>query len=257
MATVEQAIAAPLIRPATARLAVSVIFLTNGALIASWFARIPDVKHQLGLGEGTFSLALLSMAVGALIAQPAAGWVIGRLGSRVVTSVMALLFCAALVLPGFATSLPFLMLALLLVGASNGALDVAMNAQAALVEHQYGRSIMNSFHALWSVGGLTGAAIGGLLASRGLPVSTHLMIVAAVGAIAMLVATRGLVKDGPTPAAHGPAFALPTAPCCRWALSPCLRSSAKVRSVTGAPSTCARGLAAPPRWLPSAMPSSP
>jgi MFS family permease len=150
------------------------------------------------------------MAIGALVAQPVAGVVIGRVGSRVVTTVMALAFCAAIILPGLAGSLPLLMLALFFVGASNGALDVAMNAQAALVEHQYRRSIMNSFHAFWSVGGLAGAAIGGLAAARGVPVSTHFLIIAAVGAVAMFVATRGLIADGPTPASHGPAFALPT-----------------------------------------------
>jgi MFS family permease len=198
-----------------ARLAVTTIFFTNGALIANWFARIPDVKQQLGLSEGTFSIALLSMAVGALIAQPMAGVVIGRLGSRTVTSVMALVFCATVILPGFATSLPLLMLALFLVGAGNGALDVSMNAQAALVEHRYQRSIMNSFHAFWSVGGLIGATIGGLAAARGLSVANHFMIAAVVAAVVMLVAIRGLLPDGPAVtgkagASHEPAFALPT-----------------------------------------------
>jgi MFS family permease len=214
MATLEQAAAPVLAVPRTARLAVAAIFCANGALIANWFARIPDVKQQLGLSEGTFSLALFCMAVGALLAQPTAGWVIGRLGSRVVTGVMALVFCAAVILPGFATSLPLLMLALFFVGASNGGLDVAMNAQAAVVERQYGRSIMNSFHALWSVGGLVGAAIGGLAVARGLGVDTHFLLAAALGAIVMLVAIRGLVSDKPQPRTpgegHDPAFALPS-----------------------------------------------
>ena len=95
---------------------------------------------------------------------------------------MALSFCIAFILPGFATSLPLLMLALFFFGATNGALDVAMNAQAALVEHQYRRSIMNTFHGFWSVGGLLGAAVGGLAAARGLTVSTHFVLAAAIGA---------------------------------------------------------------------------
>ena len=210
MATLEQTAAGKIVEPRTARLAVTAIFLTNGALIANWFARIPDVKQQLGLSEGSLSIALLCMALGALLAQPTAGWVIGRVGSRTVTSVMALLFCASVILPGLATSLPLLMLALFFVGACNGALDVAMNAQAALVEHQYRRSIMNSFHAFWSIGGLAGAAMGGLAVARGLPVAGHFMLAAVVGAVAMLVAVRGLLPDGPVVAGHEPAFALPT-----------------------------------------------
>jgi MFS family permease len=193
-----------------ARVAVTTIFFVNGALVANWFARIPDVKQQLGLSEGTLSIALLSMAVGALIAQPVTGWLIGKRGSRIMTTIMALTFCVLIILPGFATNLPLLMLALLLVGASNGALDVSMNAQAALVEHRYGRSIMNSFHALWSVGGLLGAAVGAFAVSRGLTVANHFMLIAAAGIVVMLVAIRGLLPDGPAPSSHEPAFALPT-----------------------------------------------
>jgi len=200
----------------TARIAVTAIFFINGMLIANWFARIPDVKLALGLREGPLSIALLCSAVGALIAQPTAGVVIGRLGSRAVTTAMALFFCVAFILPGFATSLPMLMLALFFFGATNGALDVAMNAQAALVEHQYRRSIMNTFHAFWSVGGLLGAVVGGLAAARGLTVSTHFVLAAAIGVIAMFVASRRLISDRPVPGAaadaegHAPAFALPT-----------------------------------------------
>jgi MFS family permease len=212
MATIEQAVPKSDYLPRTARLAVAAIFCANGALIANWFARIPDVKQQLDLSAGAFSLALLCMAIGALLAQPTAGWVIGRVGSRVVTATMALLFCASVILPGLATSLPLLMAALFFVGAANGGLDVAMNAQAAAVEKQYGRSIMNSFHALWSVGGLTGAAIGGFAVARGLAVGTHFLLGAALAAIVMLIAIRGLIPDGPAAkdGGHDPAFALPT-----------------------------------------------
>lgn len=203
----------------TARIAVTAIFFINGMLVANWFARIPDVKLALGLGEGSLSIALLCSAVGALLAQPTAGFIIGRTGSRIVTTVMSLAFCAAVILPGFATSLPLLMLALFFFGATNGALDVAMNAQAALVEHNYRRSIMNTFHGFWSLGGLLGAALGGLAAASEMAVSTHFIAAAALGALAMFVATRRLIPDGPAPGAteggaegtaHAPAFALPT-----------------------------------------------
>lgn len=206
----EPAVTRTISPPRVARLAVATIFFANGALVANWFSRIPDVKHQLGLSEGTLSLALLCMAVGALLAQPTAGWAIGRVGSRTVTTAMALAYCALMVLPGFAPSLPLLAVSLLLVGASNGALDVAMNAQAALVENQYGRPIMSSFHGVWSVGGLLGAAMGALAASRGLTVGVHFMVAAAITALVMIAALRGLIPDGPAPASHGPSFALPT-----------------------------------------------
>lgn len=196
-------------RPRLARVAVAAIFFANGAVLANWFARIPDVKQRLDLSDGTLGLALLATAVGALLAQPVTGYIIGRVGSRIVTIVMALLFCAVVVLLGFASSLPLLMLALAVLGACNGGLDVAMNAQAALVEKQYGRSIMNSFHALWSVGGLIGAVLGGFAASRGLGLTTHFLIAAIAGAVVVLLAVRGLVPDKGTQSSHDAVFALP------------------------------------------------
>jgi MFS family permease len=209
MTTVPSAVAASLARPRAARIAVATIFLVNGAAIANWVARIPDMKQQLALSDGALGFALVWAAVGALIGQPMAGWLIGRLGSRRVTTLCAIGFSLVAGLPGVAPSLPALMAALLIYGALNGSLDVAMNAQAAIVERQYARPIMSSFHGLWSVGGLVGATIGGVLAARGVAVSAHLLAVSGCTLAVMLLATRWLVPDGPAPRAEGPAFALP------------------------------------------------
>lgn len=209
MAALEQATTFPQGHIRTARVAVATIFLVNGTLIANWLARIPDVKDRLGLSTSMLGFALLFAAIGALIAQPTAGWFIGRLGSRVVTTTMALLFCGSVLLLGYAPTLPLLMTALFIMGACNGALDVAMNSQAALVEKAYDRSIMNSFHGLWSVGGLAGAALGGFAVARQLPTGTHLLVAAIVGFIIMTVATRGLIADRGTRTEENSAFALP------------------------------------------------
>lgn len=212
VSTFDRTLETPLTHPRAARLAVATIFLTNGLVFANWIARIPEVKQRLGLSEGELGFALLWAAVGALISQPTAGWLIGRFGSRTLTTVMALTFCAVFVSLGLAPNLPLLMLALFVVGASNGALDVSMNAQAALVEGRYGRSIMNSFHGLWSVGGLSGALIGGLAATRGLPINVHFLVVTVLGLVIMFLATRWLLPDAGSTAEHGPSFALPPRP---------------------------------------------
>jgi MFS family permease len=192
-----------------ARLAVATVFCVNGAVIANWIARIPDVKAQLGLSEGTLGLALLCMAIGALLSQPTTGYVIGRIGSRQVTIITALAFCVAMLPPAFALTLPLFMLSLFVLGAANGSLDVAMNAQAALVERHYARPIMSSFHGLWSVGGLIGAALGGLAASRALPLSWHFVLVSILATGIILVALRGLWVDEAHGQSSKPAFALP------------------------------------------------
>jgi fucose permease len=192
-----------------ARLAVATIFCLNGVALANWIARIPDAKQRLGLSEQWLGLVLLCAAVGALLAQPTVGWLIGRVGSRRMTTLMVIAFCLSIALPGLAADMSSLMAALFVVGACSGGLDVAMNAQAALVEQRYARPIMNSFHGLWSIGGLMGAALGGLIATQGVPIASHLLGVAIVATLVAVLATRWLVADAGERGDAGPSFALP------------------------------------------------
>ena len=160
------------------RFAVLGVFFVNGVVIGTWVVRIPAIKEKLGLGEGLLGVALLGAAVGALVAMPIVGALVSRLGSRRVVGTAALLLSVSLLMPALAPNLPSLVLALVMLGAANGGLDVAMNAQAVAVERGYGRPIMSSFHAAWSFGGLAGAALGGLSASQGIGPLPHFSAVA-------------------------------------------------------------------------------
>jgi MFS family permease len=195
--------------PGRARLAVATIFCLNGLALANWIARIPDVKQQLALSDQRLGLVLLCVAVGALVAQPTVGWLIGHVGSRRMTTIMLISFCLSAILPGLATNMLALMGVLFIYGACNGGLDVAMNAQAALVEQRYARPIMSSFNGLWSLGGLVGAAMGGLIATQGISVRTHLFGVAIMAVVIAVLATRWLVVDDDVRHEAGPSFALP------------------------------------------------
>ena len=195
----------------TARAAVLAVFFTNGVVIGTWVVRIPAIKERLGLGEGLLGVVLLGAAVGALVAMPVVGALVSRFGSRRVVGVSALALTVVLPTPGLAPSLPLLVLAVVLLGAANGGLDVAMNAQAVAVERGYGRPIMSSFHAAWSFGGLGGAALGGLLASRGVGPLPHFAAVAVLAAIAFVVAYGALLPSDADASEEGtPAFARPT-----------------------------------------------
>ena len=199
--------------PRAARLAVLTLFFVNGTVLSSWFPYIPLVQERLGLSEGVLGLALLGTAVGAITAMPLAGIFIARLGSQHVMRVATVVFCLSLPLPVLAPSLPLLVLALVLFGAGNGAMDVAMNAQAVGVEKAHGGAIMSSFHALFSVGGLVGSSLGGLLIFMGVSSALHVLFITFVFGLTGLVALRWLWIDRAEDAeAGGPTFVRPTGP---------------------------------------------
>src|SRR3989442_9200428 len=105
------------------RLAVATIFFVNGAVLASWVAHIPGVKERHGIGDGSLGLVLLFMALGAVLALPLGGWLVDRFGSRLITSLAALVFCLALPWP-LSRDVTCLVTALVLLGACNAVLDV-------------------------------------------------------------------------------------------------------------------------------------
>jgi MFS family permease len=197
--------------PSAARLAVLGIFFLSGFGFASWAVRIPAVQEKLGLGEGLLGVALLGMSVGSLVSMPLAGWIVSRLGSRLVVGATALAYSLALPLLAIAPSLALLLPALALVGAATGSLDVSMNAQAVAVEKGQGRPIMSSFHAAFSLGGLAGAAAGGAVAAAGVGVAPHLAGVAGVSLVAFVIAYGQMLPAGVDRGEGGdPAFARPT-----------------------------------------------
>jgi fucose permease len=185
------------------------MFFVNGAVLASWLPHIPDVKRAHAISDGVLGLVLLAMAVGAVFTLPAAGALVGRFGSRRMTMLSAVGLCVVLPLPLLSPSVPALALALLVLGACNGLLDVSMNAQAVLVERAYGHAIMSSFHALFSLGGLVGAALASGAMWLGAGPVAHVVPAAVVALAAVLAARPALVRSAPHVAAGARIFAWP------------------------------------------------
>jgi len=178
-----------------ARCSISFVFFVNGFLLASWLPHIPEVKERLALNDLQLGIALLAMAAGAVLALPFAGWLTGMLGSRLTTRAACLALCLFLPAPVLVPTLPALMLALLLLGAANATLDVAMNAQGVLIEDRYPRPIFASLHGLFSAGGLAGASLAGLAVSGGVAAPLHVLGFAASITMILPAATRSLLQD--------------------------------------------------------------
>jgi MFS family permease len=154
-------------QPWAQRLATFGVFLANGAGIGCWAAAIPRVKADLALSDATLSVALLAFAAGAIIAMPLMGLFAHRLRSGPASVVAGFGFAATLAAFGFARSLETLSAATFLAGATHGAMDIAMNANASDIERRWGRPIMSSFHAGFSLGGAAGAVSGAWLGELG------------------------------------------------------------------------------------------
>ena len=177
------------------RTAVAAAFLIHSAVSGTWAPRLPAIKESLGLSDGELGTALVGLAIGLVVGTRVAGAPIDRWGSRPFMRAGFPLLAATLLLPGLAGSGPTLFLALVVLGAVSGALDVAMNAQGIEVERTLGKPILSGLHGLWSVGLGLGAGGAALAAAVGLDPLPHFAIVAAVLTLASLVFLRDLLPE--------------------------------------------------------------
>ncbi|MEM8513034.1 MFS family permease [Massilia sp. MP_M2] len=191
-----------------ARWAISTVFLLNGAGIGLWAAHVPTVQARMGIDTGMLSMVLLTIAAGALLAMPLMGGLTGRWGTRRMVLLSGFAFAAMTPLIMGAPSLPLLFIAAFLFGVSNGALDVAMNANASEVETARGLPTMSSFHGFFSLGGLFGAGIGGLLVGQGLGHGQGALMVGVVTAVVLALSAPRVMGFAATHGA-GSHFSLP------------------------------------------------
>lgn len=151
-----------------AQFATRVIFLLCGFSLSAWAPMVPIVKDRLNLGEADLGFLLLFLGAGALLMMPVSGWLISAKGSRVVILLAAIFIALSLplllLMPGFISTA----IVLFVFGAAIGAIDVAMNSAGANIQNQLTRPIMSSLHGLFSVGGLFGPLVIGLLLKVGL-----------------------------------------------------------------------------------------
>jgi fucose permease len=197
---------------ARARSATRFEFMALGVLAGTWGAHIPSIKGHYALSEATLSIVLLAAAIGTVSSLLLAGRIVGALGARRATAlsglVMSLMLGLALEFPSVAVLLP----AMLTFGASMSVFDVSINTEGSVLESLSGRAVMSNLHGMFSVGGMTGAALASYLLDVG--VAPRLQLFGVCGAIAIVaaVASRGMLEthagsDEPGAKAH---FAWPS-----------------------------------------------
>ncbi|MEU3752643.1 MFS transporter [Streptomyces olivoreticuli] len=181
------------------RTALTLFFALDGLLFAGWVVRIPAIKEQTGASAGDLGLALLGVSAGAVATMTVTGRLCHRFGSHPVTVAAGVLMSLGIALPPLTHSALALGLVLLVFGAAYGGINVAMNSAAVDLVAALRRPVMPSFHAAFSLGGMLGAGLGGLVAGQ-LSATRHLLLLTVIGLVVSAVAGRTLLAH-PAPRA--------------------------------------------------------
>lgn len=190
----------------SARWATRAQFVALGVTGGAWGVHIPSAKSTYGLSEGSLSLVLLTIAMGAIASLLVAGRMVAWLGVRravhVCALAMALSVGSALWWPGLWGLLP----AMFLFGAAMSLYDVAINTEGSMLEARAGRPIMGNLHGSFSVGGMAGAMLAAALLRTDLPPAWQLSGIGLL-VLAWVAITAGGLIDAPsetTPESHAP-----------------------------------------------------
>ena len=162
------------------RIAVSVFFFNQGIAFASWASRIPDIKTSMNLTEAGLGSLLLALPIGQLLTMPFSGRLVTRFGSKYVLRIAAAGYMLSLISIGLTNKPWQLAIALFAFGICGNMCNISANTQAVHTEIHYNRSIMASFHGIWSTAGFTGALIGLVMMKLNVSPFYHFCIVAAL-----------------------------------------------------------------------------
>jgi MFS family permease len=178
------------------RIAVAAFFFVQGLSFAAWASRIPDIKNMLHLTEGGLGTVLLALPIGLMASLPISGWMVTHYGSKKMVLIGAILYATTLVFIGFVTRTEQLVIALFAFGLWGNLTNIAVNTQAVAVEQVYGKSIMASFHGLWSLAGFVSAMIGSLFISVKIAPPIHFSIIALIAFVIIFTAYKHTMPDG-------------------------------------------------------------
>ncbi|MCM2430060.1 MFS transporter [Streptomyces sp. RKAG337] len=177
-----------------AQLAIAALFLFLGFQYATWVSRLPTLKTHLDLSAAQVGLLLMAGGAGAVISFPLVPPAMKRLGSRLLSLLSALVLGLILLVLAVLPNYPVTLLVICLDGVAVGFLNVAMNAQGAALEVEYGRTVMARFHATFSAGSLSAA-----LLAVGVNLFTSSLAVHFTAAALLLLLAVGLTQSGLLP----------------------------------------------------------
>jgi MFS family permease len=177
------------------RVALGALFFFMGICFASWAARIPDIQAKFQLSEGELGTLLLCLPIGSMVGLPIAGWSVHHYGSRIVILICSFAYALSLPLIGLAPNLWVITPVLILFGMLGNIMNISLNTQALGFENLLGKSILASFHGIWSMAGFTGAGLGAGMIFLSFSPAAHYVVVALLSILMILLSQKFVIND--------------------------------------------------------------
>jgi predicted MFS family arabinose efflux permease len=172
----------------------SIAFAVQGLCFAGVLSHVPQLQDKFALSDLTLTMILLAVPVIAGVGSVLAGVIAGRSGSAVVLRLAGVGVCLAVAGIGFAPSRVALYAAVGAFGLVVGMVDATMNMQGVGVQRRYGRSLLASCHAWWSVAGIAGALITSGTAYLNWSLAASMGSIGALGLVLALIAGPALLS---------------------------------------------------------------
>ncbi len=186
------------------RLAISLIFLTRGVLLGSWFPRIPGIVGELGISSSLLGLVWFSLAAANIAGFSIAARLIRARGTASSYLLFALPYPLLFILGAAAPSIPLFWLTMLVFGTLNGGIDVSTSVQGGIVERATRRPLVSALYGFFSLGALIGSFSSGLIAQAGVSSPLQFTVLAVVAVPAMAIFRASLLPDEVRPATATP-----------------------------------------------------
>ncbi|MFE8018498.1 MFS transporter [Streptomyces antibioticus] len=186
-----------LLRRGRASLAFS--FFAQGAAFALLVTRIPAIQDRYGVSDALLPAFLAAVPVLAGAGSVATEQLVKRLPASALLRWSQPVVLLALVGVGAGDTMLQLAVSLAVFGLSVGVLDASMNMLGVSLQRAYGRSIMLSFHAAYSLGGIVGASFAWAGAHWHLALWVSYLPVVVVLVPAVLVGSRWYVDGDAEP----------------------------------------------------------
>lgn len=208
----------PTTSPRQIRIANAVFFFVSGFGYTTWASRIPSIQQSLHLNEAQLGAALFALPIGLMCTMPVTGRLLASFSSSRIMLVGAVAFNLMLGLLGFTSQYWQFISILFFFGSSRNLLNLSINTQSVAVQALYNKSIINTFHGIWSMAGFAGAGTGYLMVYFNVPPAWHLLVVSIALCLLAFLASPNTLHEKPAPRERKPVFSLPDRALLKFAL---------------------------------------